>query len=264
MTDFADLASRAPHHDPQVCTRVPCGKCVDRGSATPPPTVDHQARALIRREPCPYHELIPHLTAIAALVPHDLADLTLGLASAITRYGEDRWQRLLAWETRNLGVSLVREEDPEPEPGEDGKPTRPALTSKQEQDRHDDTRAASYAQDARDTTARLLELCHAPQRSSSHLRKTVVHLRFLIAVAESRKPRQLKSREIQAAQAAADGWCRSCFRVGVFEPIQTRPGGEPFYRDLCRWCGSHKGTADQPPVDMLRIHHRIPERRKAS
>src|SRR5690606_39217565 len=120
-----------------------------------------------------------------------------------------------------------------------------------------------YAQEARDQAHHLLHLLTLTPLPTSGVWKAVIRLRFLLAVAELRRPRQLKSREVTAMQAAQDGWCRSCFRVGVFEPISLRKTGEPYYRDLCRWCGQNRNGQEQPTMDMVRTHHRLPGRRPA-
>ena len=72
-----------------------------------------------------------------------------------------------------------------------------------------------------------------------------------------RPPRHGASTDVLAAQAAADGWCRSCFRADQhLAPITLRPNGQPVYRDLCRFCGAWKGEYGQvPPLDVLRQHH---------
>lgn len=207
----------------------------------------------------PFDGLVLPLTTRAPETTTRLAGLMLGLAAAITDHGEERWGRLLAWEKLDIGVSLVRHE-----PGVDQDPTapKPTLSSVDERDRADERRASGYAQDVRTTARHLAHLLE--QHSNDHaVHNAVVRLRFLIAVAEARTPRQLKSREILAAQAATDGWCRSCFRVGIFNPIGLRPTGQPYYRDLCRWCGENKAGQDQPTIHMLRVHHRLPVRASA-
>lgn len=61
-----------------------------------------------------------------------------------------------------------------------------------------------------------------------------------------------------AAQAAADGWCISCFRDDQhLTPIGLRPTGEPYYRDRCRGCGEWRAsTGEDPPLEVLRTRHR--------
>lgn len=265
MTDFADLASRAPHHDPLFCTRVPCGKCRPHDKAQPPKPVDHEVARQRRSITNPWNPLTPLLRTMAKVMHHDLAKQMLDLADAIRDHGQERWERLLAWEHRTPpgGISLVHAEPGEADQPDDG-PRTPTISLNEEQLRGLEHAAGRYADQARTAAARLTAAL-APTPAAAHTVRRLVHqVRFHVAVAETRKTRRLLSREQTAAQVAADGWCKSCYRVGVFELIDKRSTGEPFYVDLCRWCGSHKGTADQPPVDMLRIHHRIPERRKAS
>lgn len=59
------------------------------------------------------------------------------------------------------------------------------------------------------------------------------------------------------ADPAPDDWCTSCFRnAGHHTPITLRKSGEPYYADLCKWCGEWRtahGTL--PPVAILRARH---------
>jgi hypothetical protein len=60
------------------------------------------------------------------------------------------------------------------------------------------------------------------------------------------------------AQAAIEGWCRSCFRDhGYLEPIAMRPDGNRKYRDYCNWCGGFKGEYGiEPPEQLVEARHR--------
>lgn len=258
---FAELVALAPKHNSESCGRPGCRRCAGPHVASVPKagTNPHRVAKQRRRDPNPFDVLVAPLRSHAPSMPDHLTKLMLTLAAAITDHGDDRWTRLLAWEKRELSVSLTREE-PDEDTDEDGQARRKVVSSATEEERSDDRRAGRYAEDARHTSTRLLTTLTS--RPTAHAVQTdVVRLRFLLAIAESRVPRSLKSREMQASQAAADGWCRSCIRVGIFEPIGVRATGEPFYRDLCRWCGSNKGDLEQPPAHMLRVHHRLPERK---
>lgn len=262
MRDFATLASVAPKHDPASCTRHPCRRCMGDHTPNPPAPKGHRvAPHKPPRLPSPFSSLVVPLTAAAPTVSGKLAQLMLDLASAITDHGDERWQRLCDWEARSLGISLIRPEvgDDDDKPTSDGPRRGSRLPEDRERELAEDRRAGRYAQEVRDLAAKTLRsLTLTPPVVS---KASVSRLRFLLAVAEQRRPRQLKSREITAAQVAADGWCRSCYRVGVFEPISLRPTGEPYYRDLCRWCGQNRNGLEQPSIDMVRTHHRLPMRR---
>lgn len=268
MTDlshlsFEEVAALAPKHDPAACARPGCRRCAGPHAASPPKVKPnpHDAAKQNHREPSPFDPLVKPLRTVAASMPDPLGKSMLTLADAIAIHGDERWQRLLAWERHTLTVSLVREE-PGEDTDDDGRPIRRQVSSQTEEERFDDVRAGRYAEDARQATMRMRTLLmRMPTEHALH--PQVQSVRFLIAVAELRKPRTLKSREVLASQAAADGWCRSCFRVGVFEPIGLQPDGTPRWRDLCRWCGSNKGDDPQPTIDMVRVHHRLPESRKA-
>lgn len=247
MTDARTVDEEFPAydpklHDPAACTRQPCRRCDDQTPRPPALKANpHRVAPYRRREPNPFLPLVPVLIRLAPAQPEKLAKDMASLVSAIRQHAEITWDRLLAWEHRAIP-------GPERGGGNGG-----AVNHDAERERMEKRQVAKYAQRARTATADL----------TADLRGNVFTLRFLFAAANPRPRRQLGSREVLAAQAAADGWCRSCIRVGVFEPIGCRPTGEPYWRDLCRWCGSNKGDATQPAVDMVRIHHRLPERQTA-
>lgn len=263
---FRVLAARAPKHDPASCTREPCSRCRPKAKPRVPPPIDHQVARHRLNPTNPWVPLAPLLRTMAKVMPADLAKQMTDLADAIRDHGQERWERLLAWEhlTPPGGISLVHTEpgDDDEEERDDTRPRTPTISLTEEQLRHLDHAAGRYAAEARVAAARL-HAALAPIPAAAHTIKALVHqVRFHVAVAEARKNRRLLSREQTAAQVAADGWCRSCYRVGVFELIDKRPTGEPYYADLCRWCGSHRGDLEQPPIDLLRLHHRIPERKR--
>lgn len=263
---FSKRALLAPVHDPLTCTREPCARCRPVTPGRTPRRVDHRVARFVDRSLNPLTPLVPLLRGHAPHAPTDLGTAMLSLADGIRDHGLERWRRLVAWEALTLphGISLVRDEPADPdEDNPDSAPRPRPVSLTEEQFRAEEARASRYAEDTRVTAAKLSQaLATPPDHHQAH--GAVFHLRFLLAVAEARRPRQLKSREIQAAQAAIDGWCRSCYRAGVFEPIAMRATGQPYYRDLCRWCGSRKGTSTEPALDMVRAHHRLPARREAS
>ena len=75
------------------------------------------------------------------------------------------------------------------------------------------------------------------------------------------QPRKLQGRDMLAAQVAAEGWCVSCWRdEQTLVPIPVKASGpqkgQPYYTDLCRFCGGWKGEHGQvPPIDILQRHH---------
>ncbi len=62
-------------------------------------------------------------------------------------------------------------------------------------------------------------------------------------------------RDWTPAQAEAEGWCGSCWRINVNEPIPKRDTGEPWYRGRCLWCARWKdenGESVDPPLHALK------------
>jgi hypothetical protein len=220
MTDFADLASRVPLHDPSVCTRVPCGKCRPHGKAQPPKPVDHEvarSKGTVSR--------------LGGVTPQQLHLALTDLAKTIDRHGQATWQHVDDWrKQRRLSSDSNRG-------GGAGD--------------HAAARAADRIEDER--------VGHLFDR----LTQAVTDLSDMIArtdalITETIPLRVPKAKpNILAAQAAADGWCRSCFRDDQhLEPITLRPDGTPFFRDLCKWCGYWQAEHGQlPGVDVLRQRH---------
>jgi hypothetical protein len=66
--------------------------------------------------------------------------------------------------------------------------------------------------------------------------------------------RGARAANVQEMEAA--GFCGSCWRVQERRDIQTRPTGERYYADRCRWCGSFRSRrGEDPPLALLRIYH---------
>lgn len=62
-----------------------------------------------------------------------------------------------------------------------------------------------------------------------------------------------RTKDWTPAQAEAEGWCGSCWRLGKQVPVQCRPTGEPYVRGRCRFC---RGWPNHlPALDDLRTHH---------
>lgn len=60
-----------------------------------------------------------------------------------------------------------------------------------------------------------------------------------------------------AAPTAPPGWCTSCWRDDrTHVEVTCRPDGQPYYADLCRFCGSFRREyAQLPPLKILKAHH---------
>jgi hypothetical protein len=97
------------------------------------------------------------------------------------------------------------------------------------------------------------ELAALTERLASDLHR----LRRIVEITNPARPKHVGSRDMLAAQAAADGWCISCFRAEQhLNPIALRPDGSAYYRDRCRACGEWRATnGEDPPLDVLRTRH---------
>lgn len=85
----------------------------------------------------------------------------------------------------------------------------------------------------------------------------------LFAVALPIHPAELRNQRtgdldpITTADAAAAGWCASCWRNDQhLTIIETNKHSLRYFRDYCRWCGGVKSTYGiEPPLSMLKLHH---------
>lgn len=166
-------------------------------------------------------------------------DRLLALLEAVTQQvghrGDLAWQRIHDWE-REARI---------PRDGNRGGGLADAVNDDRIREQYEDNAASRYQ----------AELSTLTDRIDSDLRRLMV----LIAIATPTRPRTVASKEYLAAQAAADGWCASCFRdAGHLEPIAVRPGTTtPYYVDRCRACGEwRKIHGEDPPIDVLRTRHR--------
>jgi len=248
--DFADLASRAPHHDPLFCTRVPCGKCRPHDKAQPPKPVDHKPAKHQDRTVSPFTPLPPLLRLHAPHVTSDeLSKTMLALAQLIHTHGNERWLRLLAWEDRTLphGISLIRDEPgTDDDEGDDSTP-RVSLSLLEEQYRAMEATASRSAQRARDAANKLPPLLHGLPHTERQVRTLVWRLHDLLTDAEARRNK-----------TGPDQGCRSCARNGGhYEPVH-----EGRYASACRFCGEWKaGHGDWPPLAVVRWRHQNPGKR---
>jgi hypothetical protein len=208
-------------HDPATCTRQPCGRCADRGQPSTPKTVNHRVRKHRPSEP-----------SIAGVTPTKLHLLLTDLAKTVDRHGTTTWRHVDDWrKEQRISTDSTRG-------GGNG--------SGASKDQLDERRADHAAAVLYDRLEAAIERLADDLITVGHIITEAIP----IAIAKA-KPQQL------AAQAAADGWCRSCFRDDQhLEPITTRPDGTPYHRDLCRWCGTWQAEHDQlPPVDILAQRH---------
>lgn len=167
------------------------------------------------------------------LTPEQLVHQLLTTASAIQSHGDTTWQRTHDWQRFIL-----------PSRGERGGGLpEDAVLDDQLADRQEDRQASRYHTE-------LLALIHRIHTDTSRLQR-------LQGIANPPTPRTIKNRDLMAAQVAADGYCLSCWRNNQhLTPIETRPNGEPYYRDRCRWCGEYKAAhRDDPPLEYLRLRH---------
>ena len=169
-------------HDPQSCTRIPCGRCRPKDKPRVPTPVDHQARGPV---------------APAKLRPVDPDTITDALTEALRTWrplGASTIDRFTDWERPRLPDSQERG-------GGDGG----AASVDTIRDRIEDHRATRYAE----------ELSHLLRRLNSDLNRLVT----LVQIAHP-EPRVLRHSDMTATQLVADGWCPSCFRDDRYlEPI---------------------------------------------
>lgn len=110
-------------------------------------------------------------------------------------------------------------------------------------DRIDDRRAGAYQAELDTLTKRIVA--------------DLTRLQVILTDCSRTRADTLGSRDLLAAQAGAAGWCVSCWRNDqTLTPIDTRPSGQAYYRDLCRFCGQWKAEHGQvPPMAILKMRH---------
>ncbi len=118
--------------------------------------------------------------------------------------------------------------------------------------------------DERKHQARAAELHDEYQRAVRSLERQAETVLRILAVAIPVHPAELRNKRtgdldpITAADAAAAGWCMSCWRNDQqMVIIETKKStGLRYYRDYCRWCGSFKAEHKiEPPLEILKLHH---------
>lgn len=160
-------------------------------------------------------------------------ELALTLAVLKSEQGPLIWQRAKDW-TRvdQIATDSTR-----------GGGVGEAASDTQIEDRHLDAIASRYHAELDKLTDRIAADLH--------------RLRRISTITSPAPARTLASKELLAAQVAADGWCISCWRDDQhLHPISKRPNGDPYYTDLCRACGEWKATnGELPPLDVLKTRH---------
>lgn len=190
------------------------------GPPSPPAPVDHNIA-----QPAPGPESEDVRALLAALS---------GATGHLWDHGDLLWQRTADWEkTKRIAPPSLREDDEE------------QVSDREAEERQGDALADRFRPEVRQLAKRI--------------RTDLARLAQIDAIVIRAQPERLKNRDLLAAQAAADGWCLSCFRDDQFlSPIAVRPGtNQPYYRDRCRPCGEWKSAnGEDPPIDVLRTRHR--------
>lgn len=121
---------RAPHN-PETCTRVPCGRCKPKGTAQAPAILPNPHNAA---DPPP--RPIPH-----HLDPLSLADALEQTAKALRESGETSWHKFNDWTpTPRIPTYPGPDDDEDP----DGQPVRPTRSAEDERDRLEEAQAGRY------------------------------------------------------------------------------------------------------------------------
>lgn len=268
LQEFEALDARRTKHDPETCTRQPCGRC---RTSPPPPTqivvgsiaderrkgqIDKPARPMLNVEP-------QHLASSLQRTARTLTDAaeTIGkIPARLQQYGPQTWRRVLDWEQRELPRSEPDDED------EDAREARKQATSdERREDIASDAHASLYAEEMRRLTTRIQARQRLLEKGCHALADDLSRLDRIVSIANPDAPATVLSKDMLAAQVAADGWCISCWKDEQhLTKITTRPSGEPWYKDLCRPCGQYKAeNGELPPLDVLRQRHGKSKPKKA-
>lgn len=168
------------------------------------------------------------------MIQHDrLADTLEAAAHHVRQQGNLTWGRTSDWTTAGRMPST----------GVNGGGLGEATPDETNGDMREDRAAARYHDELDKLTARLDADLHRLTR--------------IMNICCPPPPKSLQSKDMLAAQVAADGWCLSCWRDDQhLEPISVRPTGQAYYRDRCRPCGQWRNEhGEDPPPDILRARH---------
>ena len=120
-----------PPHNPETCTRVPCGRCRPHEAPKPPVILPNPHDAAPPAGP-----YIPkHLDPLA------LADELEQTAQALRKSGAKTWQRIHDWTPT---PRIPTYPGPDDEEDEDGTPVRPPRSTEEERNRLEDAQASRY------------------------------------------------------------------------------------------------------------------------
>lgn len=249
-------------HNPETCTREHCGRCDPPAPGTPViPVVegsltDERRKGKIDRMAPPILTVQPHALAssLERTASHLIAasENVKAIPPRLHRYGPETWHRVLDWERKDLPRSEPDDED------EQAQAQRREATSDDRRDElRDDAHAARYADELRRLTNRITARQRLIDKACNSLDADLSRLDRIITITNPDAPARVGSKDMLAAQVAADGWCVSCWRDEQhLTEITKRPSGEPWYRDLCRSCGQWKAeNGELPPLDLLRQRH---------
>lgn len=229
MTEPATIT--VPKHDKDTCERQPCRRCQPQGTSAAPKVPDNP-HDHDRRPPAPPVRVdVFHANLLAA-------------AEAIAESYTESWQRTYDWQTNR-----APKWKPELDDDEQDEDRRASVSERDAADKRDEAQASRYHQELRTLTARI--------------DADIARVRRIITISTPSDPRTLKSKELLAAQVAAEGYCVNCWTDDQhLEPITLRPEtdphikAKPYYRDLCRACGAWKAEHNQHrPMLVLRLVH---------
>lgn len=127
--EFSDLALIRPPHNPETCTRVPCGRCKPSGPSQAPGIVPNPHNAA---PPAPAY-IPPHLN------PLTLASELEETARLLREHGDKTWHRFDDW-TPTPQIPTY----PGPDDDDEGQPVRRERSAEDERDRWERVQAGRY------------------------------------------------------------------------------------------------------------------------
>lgn len=87
----------------------------------------------------------------------------------------------------------------------------------------------------------------AADRRAAKMAADWLHVRVqlqALAVRAAHLMDEAKGAKITTDGIRPPGWCRSHWQIGEQVPVSVRTTGEPYYRELCKWCGDNKPTIE--------------------
>lgn len=167
-----------------------------------------------------------------------LADRLQDIATVVRRDGPVAWERVEDWTVARMPAHREPLDDDQEERARSGR------SEVDEDDRREDAAAARYKDELRTVVSRVVA--------------DLNRVETIISVCCPTPSKHLSNRDLLVAQVAAEGFCVSCWRDDQFLfEIELQGNGTPYYKDLCRWCGSWKGNHGSiPPTWIVAKHHR--------